>query len=294
MMIRTYETDYIVIRHVQSGNTKEVYICRRNNEQNGREYTVICMKDIAMCQQLLRFFSEKVEAEKFTDFVEYFTFEGKLHIVFLHSRLISLEEKLRIQEYLFAERLEIAQKILERIVYLNMPYSFIADALVPGHITVSDTLDVRFNYEMTNVSRMDSYTLMEAGLNIANVLQLLFHEELEKKSCSEINELLGWLESGEYQSYLDIFYKVNEYCTLLKNKTEEELAVPRTKPFQLWEKLKAAFVGLRKLLMVVLLVAAILYLVLSIVELAMPQSQGNIGFMDRFDAIGTLQVRDAD
>lgn len=295
MMIRTYESDYMVIRHVQSDDKiKEVYICRRNGEQNGREYIVICIKDIALCQQLLHFFSEKVDKKKFTDFVEYFTFEGNLHIVFVYSRLMALDEKLRIQFCSFAERLEMTQKILERIVYLNMPYSFMADALVPEHITISDTLDVRFNYEMTNLNRINSYTLPEVGQDIVNVLQLLFRGELEKKSCPEIEELLGWLKGGEYESYLDIFYKFNEYYALLKNKTEEELAVPRTKLFQLWEKVKTAFKGLRKVLMIVLLVAAILYLVFSIVDLVKPQSQGNIGTVDRLDSIGTLQIRDAD
>lgn len=295
MMIRTYESDYIVIRHIQSDNNmREVYICHRNGEQNGREYTVICIKDIGMCQQLLKFFSEKVDAKKFTDFVECFTFEGNLHIVFVHSRLMTLDEKLRIRFCSFAERLEMAQKILERIVYLNMPYPFIADALVPEHITISDTLDVCFNYEMTNLSKMDSYTLPEVGHDIANVLKFLFRGELEKRSCPEIEELLGWLESGEYESYLDIFYKFNEYYALLKNKTEEELAVPRTKLFQLWEKVKTTFKGLRRVLRVVLLVAAILYLVFSVVNLVKPQSQGNIGIVDRFDSIGTLQIRDAD
>lgn len=294
MMIRTYDSDYIVIRHVQSSSSKDIYICRRNNEQNGREYTVICIKDIAVCQQLLKFFSEKVETKKFTDFVEYFTFEGKLHIVFFNSRLMTLGEKLRIQVCPFAERLEIAQKILERIIYLSMPYAFIADALVPEHITVSDTLDVRFNYEMSNFDRMDSYTLKEAGHNIADVLRFLFQEELEKMSCPEIDELLQWLESDGYQSYLDILYKFNEYYTLLKDKPEEEVAVPKTKLFKLWEKLKIVFGWLKKLLMAALLVAVVIYLAYSIVDFINPQSKGSINPVDSFNAIGTQQILDAD
>ena len=290
MMIRTYDSDYVVIRHIQSSSSKDMYICRRNDEQNGREYTVICMKDIAVCQQLLKFFSEKVDTKKFTDFVEYFTFEGKLHIVFFYSRLMTLDEKLRIQVCPFAERLEIAQKILERIIYLNMPYAFVADALVPDHITVSDTLDVRFNYGMSDSGRMDGYTLTEASQGIADVLRLLFEEELDKMSCPEIDELLQWLESDEYQTYLDIFYKFNEYYTLLKDKTEEEVAVPNTRLFKLWEKVKIVFRWLRKLLMAALLVAVVIYLAYSIADFINPQSNGNINSVDCFNAIGTQQI----
>lgn len=290
MMIRTYDSDYVVIRHVQSSSSKDMYICRRNDEQNGREYTVICMKDIAVCQQLLKFFSEKVDTKKFTDFVEYFTFEGKLHIVFFYSRLMTLDEKLRIQVCPFAERLEIAQKILERIIYLNMPYAFVADALIPNHITVSDTLDVRFNYGMSDSGRMDGCTLMEASQGIADVLRLLFEEELDKMSCPEIDELLQWLESDEYQTYLDIFYKFNEYYTLLKDKTEEEVAVPNTRLFKLWEKVKIVFRWLRKLLMAALLVAVVIYLAYSIADFINPQSNGNINSVDCFNAIGTQQI----
>ena len=291
MIIRNYDSGYIVVKHVLSSSLKEIYICRNASEKNGREYTIIRVKDLAMCQRLISFFTGEVDEDKFSDFVECFTFEGRLNFVFVHSGGPKLMDKLTSENCSFQERLEMAHKLLERIVYLDIPYAFLADALMLDHIHVENGLEIRFDYDFSYLDRLADYTIKEVGLNIDDVLRRIFSEELSKMTCPEIGEYLQWLENGEYESYLDIFYRFNRCYAVLKQKKSAELAVPKTRPFRAWEKIKVLLRQLKRLLMAALLVAAVVYLIYSIIDYATPddtQSQS----VERFDYIGTVQIQD--
>lgn len=293
MIIRTYKSDYIVIKHVQSSSVKDVYICRKNRDSSGKEYTIICIKNMDVSQRLLLFFSKRVDQNKFTDFIETFTFEGKLNFVFEHSSGMLLEDKLAGQRCSFAERLEIAYKLMERMIYLDMPFSFQADALLMPHIVVTDALDVRFRYEMEFLSRLEDYTVQEVGIDIGQIFCEIFEPELEKMSCPEIIEFLEWLSTGEYETYLDIFYKFHSYYQVLLEKPEEQLAEPQTKVFKLWERIKRLFGKLKVVLMIAFLAGALSYLTISVIELLMPDPEMDIKATDHYDSIGTLKIRDA-
>lgn len=280
-----------MVRHVLSSSLKEIYICRKAQEKNGREYTIIRVKDLGMCQRLISFFTGEVDEEKFSDFEECFTFEGRLNFVFVHSRGQKLMDKLTGENCSFQERLEMAHKLLERIVYLDLPCSFLADALILDHIHVENGLEIRFDYDFSYLDRLTDYTIKEAGLDIDDVLRRIFSEELNKMSCPEISEYLEWLENGDYSNYLDVFYKFNRYYAVLKQKKPAELAVPRTKPFRFWERMRKLLGQLKRLLMAALLVGALIYLIYSIVDFATPdgtQSQA----VERFDYIGTVEIQD--
>lgn len=293
MMIRTYDSDYIVIRHVMSGTVRDVYICQRAQDKKKREYTVIRVKDLGLCQKLLRFFTDNVDENKFTDFVECFTFESRLNFVFIHSPEKSLMDKLLQEQCSFYERLEIAHKLLERLIFLNIPYAMAADGLMLEHITVSPGLDVRFNYELAYTGQLNDYTLAEVGLNIDDVFRRIFSEELDKNSCQEIKDYLAWLEKGEYESWLDIFYKFNRYYAVLRQKDALELATPRTLSFKAWGTLKKMLNWLKRLLMLALAVGALVYLIMSIRDLARPATSGNaVEPVDRYDYIGTVDILD--
>lgn len=293
MMIRTYDSDYVVIRHVLSNSVRDIYICQKAQDKSRREYTVVRIRDLGLCQKLLRYFSDAVDASKFTDFVECFTFESRLNFVFIHSSQKSLMDKLLQEKCSFYERLEMAHKLLERLIYLSAPYALAADALLLEHITISPGLEVRFNYELSYASRLSDYTIQEVGLNIDDVLRRIFSEELNKNSCPEIEEYLSWLEKGDYENWLDIFYRFNRYYAELKKKDALELATPRTRPFKAWEVLRRGLVWLKRLLMLALVVAALVYLVMSIGELTSLSGGADIEPVDRYEYIGTVDIPDS-
>ena len=294
MMIRTYDSDYIVIRQLPASVGKDIYICRRTQETGkgmDREYTVIRVKDISMCQKLLAYFSEYVDEAQFADFVECFTFEGKLNFVFLHSKSPTLMEKLEREKPSFAERLEIANKLLERLFYLNLPPALAADGLVLEHITVSAALDVRFNYELTFLNRLTDYTFREVGLDVKDALRALFASELEKMSCPELAEYLEWL-SGGCQSYMEMYEQFKPVYEALKLKTKEDLDTPRTRPFRLWERLRKVLGVLKRLLMIVLVAGALLYLINSVAALFGPSAGTEMEAVEKYNYIGTLDIID--
>lgn len=291
MIIRNYDSGYVVVRHLHSSSLKEIYICRKAQEKSGREYTIIRIKDIAMCQRLIGFFTREIDEEKFSDFVECFTFEGKLNFVFAYSRGVRLMEKLTSDICPFAERLELAHKLMERIIYLDMPLSFLADALELDHITVNKGLEIRFNYELSYLNRLEDYSIQEAGLKLDDVMRRIFSEELNKMSCPEIGEFLEWLENGDYKTCLDIFYRFNRVYAVLKTKQPSELAVPKTRPFRAWDKLRRGLGWLKRLLMAALLIGALIYLVFSIADYITPDGAGGEA-VERFDYIGTVEIQD--
>lgn len=293
MIIQTHNSCYEVIRPESSDNIKDVYLCRRLQEDRERSYTVICMKDIGISQSLIEYFTNEVDTEKTTDFIEYFTYEGKLTFVFLYSRYITVEKKLLKDCCSFEERLVIGKNILERMLYLQMPPALQADALIKNHITVSESLDIRFNYELSFAGRLHDYTVQDTAMLLADIYQIIYSNEIRKNSCQELNDYLQWLEHGEYESYLDMFYRFHDLYQLLKGKKPEELKQPRTRLFKIWERLKKLICKLKKLLIALLMLGAVLYLAYSIAELAKPKSRNTAG-ANAYRYIGSLEIKDTE
>lgn len=291
MIIRNYDSGYVVIRHVHSSSLKDIYICRKTTEKTGREYTVIRVKDIGLCQQIIEFFTREIDEEKFSDFVECFTFEGKMNLVFLYSQAPGLAEKLNEEACPFAERLETAHKLLERIIYLDMPPAFLADALEMDHITVDRGLEIRFNYELTYIYRLSDYTVREIGMKMEGVFRQIFSVELARKTCPEIREYMDWLKTGDYGSYMDIFYKFNQYYAVLRTRTDIDRAQPATVPFRTWAVIRKILGILKKILMAALLIGAFGYLIYTIVDFVAPKVS-DAEAVERFDYIGTVEIQD--
>ena len=293
MIIQTHNSCYEVIRPESSDHTKDVYLCRRLQEDRDRSYTVICMKDIGVSQSLIEYFTNEVDTEKTTDFIEYFTYEGKLTFVFLYSRYITVEKKLLKDSCSFEERLVIGKNIMERMLYLHMPLALQADALDKNHITVSESLDIRFNYELSITDRLHDYTVQDIGRLLADIYQIIYSNEIRNNSCQELNGYLQWLKDGEYESYLDMFYRFHALYQLLKEKKPEELEQPHTRLFIIWERLKKLICKLKKLLIALLMLGAVLYLVYSVTELVKPKSWNPAG-ANAYRYIGTLEIKDTE
>lgn len=291
MMIRNYDSGYVVVRHVHSSSLKEIYICRKVQEKNGREYTIIRIRDIRMCQQLISFFAQEIDEEKFTDFVECFTFEGMLNFVFLYQKGMKLTEKLAAENGSFPERLELAHKFMERIMCLNMPFSFLADALRPEHIVVQSGLEIRFNYEMSFLNRLNDYTIKEIGQDIDDIFRRIFAPEISLVNCPELESFLEWLKTGDYKNCLDIFYRFNRFYAIEKNKKPEDSAEPRSRSFRTWHVLHKGLIFLKRLLMTSLLIGALIWLIFSIVDYMVPDYSAGVA-VERFDYIGTVEIHD--
>lgn len=291
MLIRNYDSDYIVVEHVQSTASRELYLCHKLQDSSKQEYDVLCMKDVELCRKTIAHITQELDASKFIDFVEYFTFQGSLALVFVHNSGIPLVQKLTSERCPFLERLEMAHNLLEHMVYLNMPLNFQVDALDLEHILVVQGQEIRFQYGFAHMERWSQCKMQEVGSGVNLALRQLFAVELEQMTCPELEQFLQWLLRGEYQSYLEIYEAFGPCYETLKKKTEQELSAPKTLSFRIWEKIKRIAQWLKRILMVALVLGALVYLAISLGEYLFPSDSDGIA-TNRFDYIGTVQIQD--
>ena len=292
MLIRNYDSDYIVVKHVQSMQSRELYLCHKLHDSAKKEYDVLCIKDVELCRKMIEHITKEVDTKKFVDFVEFFTFQGNLVLVFVHYSGVALTQKLSSEKCPFMERLEMAHNLLEHMVYLHMPLSFQIDALELDHIMAVQGQEIQFQYGFSQMERWSQCKIQEVGTGVNLAFRQLFATELEQMTCPELEQFLKWLLQGEYRTYLDIYEAFGPCYEALKAKTEEDLAAPHTRAFRIWEKLKIIGKWLKRILMVLILLGALIYLTISLGEYLFPSESDGAIATDRFDYIGTVQIQD--
>ena len=278
MLIRTFHTDYVVISQVESDNIKDVYICKQYPVNNMTEYRVLCVKNPEAAERLVSFFTEQVNPHEFTDFVEFFPSGGNTYFIYINSLHQTLSNKLLKDECSFYERLEIAKSLLERMVFLNMPYVIQCDVLTTAHCTVAKNLSVFFNYTFVECKNFEHVGIQYVGVALKHVFSTLFRQEIDLNSCEDINQYIKYLTEGTYETYLDLLYAYHDVYSKMQQKTIEEVEKPNTFSFTLWEKTKSIFRVFKKVLLVLLLVLSICYLAYTIYESLQPsEAQEAIG-----------------
>lgn len=286
MIIQNFHTDYVVISQRTSTPLRDIYICKSCEEKKGQLYTLIKLNDIRYVEALIHFFQQEVSKAKLKDYVEQFTFEGNIYFVFRYSNENLLLDKLDAERCSFEERLVIVKNILERMLLLDMPPALQCDCLALSQITVAGSLDIGFNYEFNLIDKFQELNVADVGRSLIQVLSVLFEKELKRESCPEIKELQEWLRKGNYEDYAGIFYEYMRNYELLLNQPEAEVEKSQTFLFRLWEKIKAAAVSLKKVLIAVLMIAALLYLGNTVIEMFQEPAK-----IQSFSRIGTIEIR---
>lgn len=288
MRIRTHSWDYEVIGIEQPEKGRNLYLCRREPDPSGRNYILAGIKDMHLSELLIEYFTKETARLENEDFSEYFTFEGRLYVVFPYSSEKSLEEKLSGEDCSFLERLEMAKKLQERMVYLELPPGLFMDALNMRQITVSDSLDIRFNYRLDNGERIAGYGIRDIADSLAKIYRRLFKEELERKNCPGLKEYLLWLEEGTYTSYMDLYSRFYEVYETLKEVKEEDMEEVPSRIFKIWERIKKLAGGLRTVLAVVFVIGACMYLIYNIILFLSPKAGETVNV---YQNIGTMEIR---
>jgi len=284
MLIRTFHNDYAVISQLGGDDTKEMYICKQYPINSMREYTVIKIKNAETAQRLVSFFTNNINQQEFTDFVEFFSSGGYMYFVYVYSSNKALANKITDDKCEFHERLEIGKNLIERMVFLNMPYVIQCDALTVNHCTVANNLTVSFNYTFADCRNFEHIGIQHVGSSLKHILNFLFRNEINLNSCRDINKYLDYLTEGTYETYIDLLYAYNEVYQKLQQKTNEEVEQPNTALFKFWEKTKVVLRVLRNILMALLIVAAVGYLVYTIIGARKPPAA-----QETFTYIGDVQ-----
>lgn len=283
MVIRTSDKEYPVIGVQENNEQYDIYICRDVVEKG--LYRILSVKDSSKFPELVSFLNDNINRAAFTDYDGCFIDGGKLCIVMRYTQGIALGTKLATESVPFKERLELGRKILEKAVLQEIPDYFLAKCFTPEQIVVAPDLSVSFNYPMEDIT---TNRQQDGRKNIEQVLRLLFGKELERKVPQLLMDFFKSLPELCNQRLLDIY---SEYYALM-GKLEEydaEVEQPKTFWFRLWDAVKKIFKVLKKILIILLILASIGYLIYTILDPG--KDKGSDG---HFKSIGTVEIQNTE
>lgn len=259
MRFTNFDRSYQVMRHLGGTNKTEEFLC---TEQTGEEVSrlLIRITDAVLAKRLTIFLEEKIKGREFTDYLECFRENENFLIVLCYSKDQSLTEHLQREYCGRRERAEIARGIFERLLMQNPHLYFAWNGLETDQITVSRSLEIHWNYHLKQVEQFEEFTVQDVGLQLRKIFLLLFSDEAKKQIYPRLNEYLQGLESGMWNSYIQMFQEfLPVYEDFLKEDQKEPL--PKTFLFRFWERMKKLMKIGQKILAVVIVVAAVVYVI---------------------------------
>lgn len=283
MFIQTYEQSYQVISHVLNNDMGEIYICR--DISTDLEYTLLRIKDKDIVPELMVYLNMTVK-KSFTDYRARFVFEGDLCLVFSYYRGLSLSDKLTNEYSSLKERMTIGQRILDRMVLLDMPLYFLKNCLTKERIVVKPSLEVSFNYVPGDIRYFAAANDRGVLTGFASVFNMLFADELTRESVPPINRFYSALQKEYNLDNIQLYKDYLEMCREVELIPEEDIKKPKSKWFLLWEKVKNSFKAVKKILAAVLFVVAVIYLAYTAGNYINPKTTQVMNF----DFIGTLKI----
>ncbi len=284
MIIQTLEKKYIVVEVLFSDRHVERYICQ---EEDGKEkYNVVCVKDKVWIRTAMQFLMEQMENTHFTDFVSCFFSEACLYVVLKYGEGISLEEKLGDGNSPLQERIAIGKNILEKVVLMDMPDYFICDCMKPGNVMVTPDLAVSFRYPLLKLCSYHQVSFARVQARMGALFEMIFFQEWKQEMLPPVSSFCHALHEGEYQDIQEIYTAYDGMCRGVEKLASQGTVRPHTWCFRLWDRIKGSLVWCRRIVAVLLMMAAILFLI-DTVHKSLEEGREKI----LFESIGTLQIR---
>lgn len=283
MIIRTAQNSYLMIGYMEQEAGRETYLCE--NTQDRRKVLMVRMKDPEQIRGCVGFLYEQARVSGFTDLEECAVDGEDLLAVFAFPRGQALEERLSGEYMGMEERLNITGNILERIILQNMGAYFAARCIRPGGVWVTRSGEVSFLYDLAGAERSADFCMREVSAAVAGLLERVFSGELKKETVPDLMGFLRELSEDSFSEYVELYRRFQEIREEVLRLPGETLAMPKTRIFRVWDKIKRLFKPLKRLLALALLAAALLYMAQTIRTASQPAAS-----MDLLEQIGTLDI----
>lgn len=284
MLIQTLGKEYTIIKYIYSDDRMERYLCRE--EGTGEKSTVVRIKDREWITENMEFFMQQMDNTHFTDFEACFVSEGCLHIIMRHTDGVTLREKLDNEQCTVDERLAVGRALLDKIMVQSMPGYFLLDCLKVTNIIVMAGLDVGFEYEMSGGIRKGEVPFSKVQNKLSKIFEQLFAHELRYKTAAPLCRFYQKLRHEKYEELLDIYTAYDNMCKEMRKTPPENLVIPQTLPFRVWGRMSKGIVYVKRMLAILLFIAALCFLAYAV------RKSGEDGSAKRiFEQIGTLQIK---
>ncbi|MDR1772058.1 MAG: hypothetical protein LBS02_15690 [Hungatella sp.] len=284
MIIQTVKKKYLVIGYLEKDGQKETFLCE--NVADHSRCLIIRIKDQQLISAVVEFLYEQAANEAFTDFKDCFVSEESLALVFSHCEGQELDRKIGGEYSGLEERLEIVKKALERIILLDMPLFFACRCLRVQNIFVKRSLDVSFCYSIDGIAQNNACSMKEVQDCLREVMEFVFKEELKKEVIRPMEVFLDVLSQKQYDGYLELYRSFLFAKDQVLALSKQELEVPKTWIFRMWDKVRKLFKPMKRILVIAVLIAGLLYMLWTIDSMSKPASSSKV-----VDQIGTLKIQ---
>lgn len=285
MMIQTLGKSYEVLQYEHSDSNMERFLCRE--ETSNERCTIVQVRNKMWIMKAMEFLMIQLENHHFTDFMSCFAGEESLYIVMAYAEGISLAEKLQNEDCLLEERLVMGKNILQKILIQDMPDYFLQECLSGENVILTPGLEVGFRYRLSGISGYDKVKYVHVLKGLGRLFELLFSREIKQKMIPPLNQFYHSMATGKYKDMLEIYRAYTEMWKMVQNMPSEDIQMPKTWLFSLWDKVRKVFVPLKKILAFLLMLCAVLFLIYTVRRQMQEDGEKRI-----FEYIGTLEIQD--
>ena len=285
MRIETLGGNYEILRYEYSDNDMERCICREEN--SGVQCSMIRIRNKGWIMQTMEFLMQQLENRHFTDFIACFAEGGALCLAMAYPEGISLAGRLQEEECSLEERLVIGGNILQKILLQDMPLYFLQDCLSGESICLTPDLEVGFRYELTGISGYDKVKFVHVLGKLQGLFDTLFAKELRQRMIPPLNRFSRSLAAGKYKDIMELYRAYTRMQKLVKEIPPEETGMPDTWGFVLWDRIRKVFEPLKKVLALLLMLCAVLFLMDTVRRQLREDGEKRI-----FEYIGTLEIQE--
>ena len=232
MIIQNLNIGYEVIRRVSSASRMSEFFCLKQQSQEA--FLLVRIADSTLAKRFALFLEEKIRGTEFPDYKECFLVDGAFYAVFTYSSGRTLKDKMGMEDCTREERAEIARRLLEQLLLRSPHPYFMRNALQPDMITVTDNLDVEWNYHLEEVWTFDYCTMEMVCQRLAEVMIFLLERELQEKQYPSLENYLLELKEGKLSDYLELYREFMPVYEILCANEPERLWQPYLE--RLWER----------------------------------------------------------
>jgi len=284
VVIHTFEHEYPVTHVREIDGSSECYICR--NESAGGLCRILAISDKSLYGSIIPGLADAAANSAFTDFIEHFIFDDMLCIAMGYTQGVTLRDRLDTEGYTLPEKLELGRRILERMILCELPDYYLTKCADVSSIVVDSDMTLHFNYDIDDVKDAHTYTRAGAMEKVAALIRTFFAREEENYVSAELtaflSELPRHIEAGDLVALYGAYHEMMQKATASDAKPAGEDSFWH----KLWEKCKKLGGVLRRVLMVLLLIAAAVYLIYTIGETKNDGTKHT-----NFTKIGTVEIK---
>lgn len=286
MIIGTLNRSYDIYLKLQETEQLNIMMAW-DGEEN--KCMLAALKDENTIRQFIPFCTEQKENFPFDDFLDFFSKDGWLYLVFRYYEYPPLKACLGNKDTGLKERLHIGKSLLERMVLLHIPFYLQYEALREDNIRIDEGGMVYFNFHMKEPERLLRTDMKEVSQRVYSIFSMLFALEKKEKSCPVLERFLDEVKGNAYGGYMELYQAYEEIFKEVLSLCEVGEIKPGRLGFRVWERVKRLFGYLKLLLIIAVLASLFLYLIYTIRHPSYPD-----GDRVDFQKIGTLEIKDED